>query len=288
MKRLSLFLSILMCYCLVNAQQTTTLSVQPLVQKSNAEQEQEVEKTMRLFYASMDEIIAHKNGNIEPATKMLDKDFSAQRLIIDVAGNQTRSSLTLDSYRAQLNQIASIPGFKTLQEITRVDFTKAFESFAIISYTLQITGMLNDEEVLRFRSYVTTYLRRNGDGQWTIFESNGVNLYQDQEVGVCPVAFAKVSKDESLYSASILSPAGNSFKSDKLDFSFKQSPPKTIVTCGKNVYVIEGSMVTCIQDNGSPVSNKLGKASSPIECINLILSQHLYAGKCLSFKTMEK
>lgn len=288
MKRLSLFLLVLMCYCHVNAQQTNTLAVQPMVQKSNAEQEQEVEKTMRLFYASMDEIIAQKNGNIEPVTKMLDKDFSAERLIIDVTGNQTRSSLTLDSYRAQLNQLSSIQGFKTHQEIVRVDFTKAFESFAIISYTLQITGMLNDEEVLRFRSYVTTYLRRSGDGQWTIFESNGVNLYQDQEVGVCPVAFTKVSKDESLYSAAVLSPAGNSFKSDKLDFSFKQSSPKVIITCGKNAYAQEGSMVTCVQDNGVPASNKLGNATTRIECINLILSQHLYAGKCLGFKTMEK
>lgn len=288
MKRLSLFLLVLMCYCHVNAQQTTTLAVQPMVQKSNAEQEQEVEKTMRVFYASMDEIIAQKNGNIEPVTKMLDKDFSAERLIIDVAGNQTRSSLTLDSYRTQLNQLASIQGFKTRQEIVRVDFTKAFESFAIISYTLQITGMLNDEEVLRFRSYVTTYLRRSGDGQWTIFESNGVNLYQDQEVGVCPVAFTKVSKDESLYSASVLSPAGNSFKSDKLDFSFKPSSPKVIITCGKNAYVQEGSMVTCVQDNGVPASTKLGNATTRIECINLILSQHLYAGKCLGFKTLEK
>lgn len=288
MKRLSLFLLVLMCYCHVNAQQTTTLAVQPMVQKSNAEQEQEVEKTMRVFYASMDEIIAQKNGNIEPVTKMLDKDFSAERLIIDVAGNQTRSSLTLDSYRTQLNQLASIQGFKTRQEIVRVDFTKAFESFAIISYTLQITGMLNDEEVLRFRSYVTTYLRRSGDGQWTIFESNGVNLYQDQEVGVCPVAFTKVSKDESLYSAAVLSPAGNSFKSDKLDFSFKQSSPKVIITCGKNAYAQEGSMVTCVQDNGVPASTKLGNATTRIECINLILSQHLYAGKCLGFKTMEK
>lgn len=267
----------------VNAQ-VQTLSAQP----TSNDAELQIEGTLRSFYAAMDETIAAKNGNIEPVVKMMDKDFTSERVIIDVTGRQTRSELTLDTYRGQLNQLSSIQGFKTRQEILKISFVRIFESFALVNYTLQISGILNEEEVIRFKSYVTTYFRRNNDGQWVIFESNGLNVYQDQEIGVCPVSFTKVSKDESLYSASILSPAGNNFKSDKLEFAFKQGTQKTLITCGKNTYVLEASQLTCVVENGSTVSIKLGRASSPIESINVILSQHLYAGKCLSFKTMEK
>jgi hypothetical protein len=268
--------------------QQPVMSAAPAASLASDDQEQHLQNLVRSFYANLDRVVAEKNGNIEPVTKMLDKNFSAVRYIIDVDGRQTRSEMTVDGYRNQIAQLSMIPGFKTNYEVQAVNFTKSFETFGLVNYTLQITGTLNEETVLRFRSIVTTYFRHDTNGEWVIFESNGVNVYQDQEVGICPVAFTKVSKDESQYTASVLSPAGNTFKSDKLDFNFKVAGAKTLVTCGKNTYVIEGSQVSCVQDNGSPSALKLGKAATRIECINLVLSQHLYAGKCLGFKTMER
>lgn len=285
MKRIFLLFSISMLCFGVTAQSGTAELLNPTVSDEGA---REVEDLMHRFYSTLDNVMNAKDGNIEPVIRALDKDFSAVRYILDVDGRQTRSELNLDSYRKQLSQLAMTTGFQTQHQILKVSFCKAVERFAIINYTLQITGKINGEDVLKFRSVVTNYLRRDNSGQWVVFESSGVNVYQEQEVGVCPVAFAKMSKDESLYTASILSPAGSSFKADKLEFAFKAGSPKTLITCGKNAYVLEGDQVTCVQDNGSPASLKLGKASGRIECLNLILSQHLYSGKCLGFKTMEQ
>jgi hypothetical protein len=288
MKRIFLLLTIAISCLGIKAQSTTGQLTQAAKPVTSVDGAKEVEELMRRFYSSLDNVMNAKDGNIEPVTKMLDKDFSSVRYILDVDGRQSRSTLTLDSYRNQMHQLSMTPGFQTRHEILAVSFCKAVEKFAIINYTLQITGKLNGEDVLRFRSVVTNYLHRGADGQWLIFESSGVNVYQEQEVGACPVAFTKASRDESQYTASILSPAGNSFKEEKLDFVFKPAGPKTLITCDKNAYLLENDQVTCVQENGSTVSLKLGKATGRVESLNVILAQHLYKGKCLSFKTMEQ
>lgn len=288
MKRIFLLLTITIACFGMKAQSTTVQSIQspnPTISDDGA---REVEELTHRFYANLDNVMNAKDGNIEPTTKMLDKNFTSVRYILDVDGRQSRSTLTLDSYRNQLHQLSMTQGFKTRHEILSVSFCKAVEKFAIINYTLQISGSLNGEDVLKFRSVVTNYLRRDESGQWVIFESSGVNVYQEQEVGACPVAFSKVSKDESQYAVSVLSPAGNSFKADKLDFTFKPTTQKTLITCGKNAYLLENDQITCVQEDGKTVSLKLGKATGRIACLNTILAQHLYAGKCLSFKTMEQ
>ncbi len=282
MKRLFLLLTITLGCFGVKAQQATTLSAQ------GGDQEQQIEKLVRSFYHNLEEVIQNKNGNIEPIVKLLDKDFNAVRYIVDVEGRQTRSELTLDGYRKQVSQLSMIKGFRTRYEVEKIDYVKAFETFGLMSYTVQITGSLNDDVVLRFKSIVTTYLRRDSNGEWIIFESSGVNIYQNQEVGICPVSFTKTGKDETQYSATVLSPDGNNFRSEKLDFIFKTVGPKTVITCGKNVYMLEGSQISCVQDNGTASSLKLGKATGSVECINVILAQHLYAGKCLGFKAMDR
>lgn len=286
MKRIFLLLTITIA-CLGMKAQTVAVQSGQAVQPSDEGAREVIELTNH-FYTALDNVMNQKDGNIEPVTRMLDRDFNSVRYILDVDGRQSRSTLTLDSYRTQLHQLQMTAGFQTHHKILNVSFCKAVEKFAIINYTLQITGTLKGEEVLRFRSVVTNYLHRDNNGQWVIFESSGVNVYQEQEVGACPVAFTKVSRDESQYSVSVLSPAGNSFKADKLDFVFKPTSQKTLITCEKNAYLLENDQVTCVQDNGSTVSLKLGKATGRIECLNVILSQHIYAGKCLSFKTMEQ
>lgn len=285
MRRIFLLLTITIFSLGMKAQTTPVPPDQTAISDDGA---REVAELTNTFYAALDNVMNAKDANIEPVTKMLDKEFTSVRFILDVDGRQSRSTLTLDSYRKQLHQLQMTPGFQTQHKILTVSFCKAVEKFAIINYTLQITGTLNGEEVLKFRSVVTNYLHRDNSGQWVIFESSGVNVYQEQEVGACPVAFAKVSRDESQYSASILSPAGNSFKAEKLEFVFKPAGPKTLITCGKNAYLLENNLVTCVKENGSTVSLKLGKATGRVESLTVILAQHLYKGKCLSLKTMEQ
>lgn len=288
MKRIFLLLTITIACFGINTQSASAQTAQSINQVPSDDNAREVEELTRRFYVTLDNVMNAKDGNIEPVTRMLDKDFSSVRYILDVDGRQSRSTLTLDSYRKQLHELSMTAGFQTRHEIINVSFCRAVEKFAIINYTLQISGKLNGEDVLKFRSVVTNYLHRDSNGEWVIFESSGVNVYQEQEVGACPVAYTKASKDESQYSVSILSPAGNSFKAEKLDFVFKQAAPKTLITCGTNAYLLENDQVTCVQDNGAKASLKLGRATGRIECLNLILAQHLYTGRCLSFKTMEQ
>jgi hypothetical protein len=273
------------------AQEPTSLSLTApalLPGTHDKEGDQEIVDITYKLYEAMDGITKAQDGNIEPVTKYLDKDFMAVRHITDVAGKQTRSELNLDGYRRQLSYLSSFTGLTTTYKIDNINFVRTYETMAVVNYSLYITASLNGEEVLKFRSIVTNYMRRGEDKQWKVLESNGLNIYREQEVGICPVAFSKASKDGTQYTATVISPAGTSFRTDVVNLTFKGAEGKTIISAGQSAWLLDGTTLTCVKDKGKVVNVRIGTANTRIECVNLILSQHLFSDRCLSFKTLEK
>ncbi len=262
----------------------------PEANVSNPAENKAIIEVTRSFYETVERAMNQKDGNTEPIMRMIDKDFISTRHIIDVDGRQTKSQININEYRQQLAAQMSISGLAVSSQIESINFVKTYESFATISFTLLVTATINGESAIKFRSLVTNYLRKDDKGSWKIFESNGVNVYKDQEIGLCPCSITKTSKDDTQYGVKVLYPSGSSFNTDNLQFTFKNAAPKTLILVGKNVYTIEGNVLICVNENGKAVSKKLGtaNASAPVEAINIILSQHLYSGKCLGFKAAGK
>lgn len=280
-------------FLLLAAFLSTSLFAQEAIQEANASNpggNKAIVSVTYLFYETVEKVMNVKDGNTEPIMRMIDKDFISTRHIIDVDGRQTKSQINLNEYRNQLSAQMSISGLSVSSKIESVNFVKTYESFATISFTLLVTATINGESAIKFRSLVTNYLRKDESGNWRIFESNGVNVYKDQEIGLCPCSITKTSKDESQYGVKVLYPSGSTFNSENLQFTFKKADTKTLILVGKNAYTIEGNTLVCINENGKAVNKKLGSAnaSSRVEAINLILSQHLYTGKCLGFKAADK
>jgi hypothetical protein len=252
----------------------------------------DLEKTVtdftQQFYTSLEGIINAKDGNMEPVVKMLDKDYTMTRHILDVNNRLTKSTSNFNEFKMQTAAQMSISGLSVSFKMDRVNFVMAYEHFALINYSVWLNANLNGEPMLRFRSHITNYMRKDEQGNWKIYESNGANVYKEQEIGWCPCGISKTSKDDSQYAVKILSPSGNSFSSDNLVFDFKSADQKTLIVSGENAYTLDKGELVCVKDNGSVVNTKLGKAVTPVECINLILAKHLYASRCMGFKPLSK
>lgn len=240
------------------------------------------------FYTALESVINAKDGNMEPVVKMLDKDYTMTRHILDVDNRLTKSTSNINEFKMQTAAQMSISGLVVSFKMDRINFVMAYEHFAIVNYSVWLNASLNGEPMLRFRSHVTNYMRKDDQGNWKIYESNGATVYKEQEIGWCPCGITKTSKDDSQYAVKILSPSGNSFSSDNLVFDFKTADQKTLILMGANAYTLDKGELTCVKDNGSVVNTKLGRAGTPVECINLILSKHLYASRCMGFKPLSK
>ena len=267
--------------------QNNTAQVAEANQAVSSEDNQIVEVTHK-FYTALETFSRNKEIILEPITNFLDKDYLSTRYIINVNGKQTRSETKLADYRNQLVAFKSIQGLVASYRVEKINFVRSYDAFATINYIVLVTASINDEVVLKFRSLVTNYLRKDENGEWKIIESNGLNVYKEQEIGICPIAISKKANNVNMYNTTVLSPAGNSFKTDSLTFAFKVANTKTIITCGQNGYLLENNEVICVKDEGKVVSVKLGKGTTKTEAINTILSQHLYANKCMGFKTLTK
>ncbi len=264
--------------------QTTPTDANP----KNAEEDKAVVAFTQNFYRTLEAMVDAKDGNMEPLTKYIDKEFLFNRHILDVNNQLTKSVSTLGEFKMQLNAQMSLSGLKVHYNVDRINFVMSYDHFATISYSVWVNANLNGEPLLRFRSHVTNYMRKDDQGNWKLYESNGVNIYKEQEMGWCPCSITKTNKDESQYTAKVLYPAGNSFNTDNLTFDFKGAEQKTLILVGESAYTMDKGEVICVKDKGTTVNVKLGKASTPVECINLILSKHLYAARCTGFKAMTK
>ena len=268
--------------------QESLMSLSTTPNMHNKDGDAEIVEMTHQLYKSMAQISQNQDGNIEHVTNFLDKDFIAVRIVTGIDGKQNRSQLSLDDYRKQLFLMAKFTGLNTSYQIDDVNFVRTYETVAVINYSLLVTATYNGEEVLRFRSIVTNYMRKEEKDGWKVLESNGLNVYREQEVGICPVAFSQTNKDGTQYTATVVSPAGNTLHTDVLTFAFKGSNGKTIITNGNNAWLLAGKELSCVKDNGKVVNTKLGMVNGQVESIQTILAQQLFRDKCLSFKTLEK
>lgn len=283
MKHLLVILTIFISGIAAYAQVTPT-DANPV----NHELEKSVTSFTEQFYLALEGVINAKDGNMEPVTKFLDKDYTMTRHILDVNNRLTKSTSNINEFKMQTAAQMSISGLVAKFKMDRINFVMAYDNFAIINYSVWLNASLNGEHILRYRSHVTNYMRKDEQGNWKIYESNGASIYKEQEIGWCPCGITKTSKDDSQYAVKILSPSGNSFISDNLVFDFKSAEQKTLIIAGTNAYTLDKGEVTCVKDNGTVTSTKLGKAGTPIECINLILAKHLYSSRCMGFKPISK
>lgn len=291
MKQSFLLTSLLLLGSLVGFAQTETPSSAVSPTEANAPIPAENEKIIGItqqFYSALTQYFVSKENNMDPIVQLLDKEFVLTRFVIDVSGKQTKSTSDLANYRMQLDALKKIDGLRSEYKIERFNFIKTYESFATVTFTVFITSYIQDETVVRFRSQVTNYLKREPGGEWRIYQSNALNVYKEQEIGVCPCALTKLSKDETKYEAKVLYPAGTNFNAENIEFEFKQSEAKILAIAGNNAYLIEKGEVICVKDKGQVVSNKLGKATTKPEAIMLILSQQLFSSNCIGFKSLSK
>jgi hypothetical protein len=269
------------------AQQNTILPQGARDANPPTEQEEENVKNVTLqFYENMQAIANSKENNIEPVSKLLDKEFSATRYIIDVSGRQTKSTINIDWYKMQLAVIQSIPGLKVTFDVERINFVRAYERFAIINYTLMVNATLENETVLRFRSQVTNYLKKQEGSDWKLFESNGVNVFKEQEIGICPCTIIKpIKTNDTKYEVKLLYPAGNTFDFVSLNYDFKPAGNKTLIVSKNDAYVLENDELTLVKKDNKPVSEKMGKANSNVNVITTIINKQ-FADKCIGFKAI--
>jgi hypothetical protein len=280
MKQAQLFCAILLMAVTLKAQTPDVANA------SLPESEKEIVAFTRKFYLALEE--AQNTGIVEPAMQMLDKNYTSTRHILDVDGRQTKAVLSIQDFRSQLNARLSIKGLAAKFKIESVNFVKVYENIATINFTLVIYATLNNEPILSYKSFLTNYLKKDEQGNWRIFESNGINVYKRQEVGLCPCQITQSTKNSDEYSVKVLAPSGTMFKEDVVVFTFKKAEGQTLVMVGENAYTLKGNEVTSAKIDGKVVVSKVGLASTPIEVINLILSNSIYNGKCLGFKQMDK
>jgi hypothetical protein len=285
MKRLLLILSVLICGALTNAQSVSVQSIQAEASRVD-DSGQGLENIIREYYNAIQQSLQSNGNSLEALHKFLDPHFRATGYTLDQNGDPIQTGISMPAYENSLIALSKLSTFSANFELDNVQFSQATESFGSIQYSVIVTGSLNNEEIIRFKSIVHAYLRRNASGSWVIFDLNGVNLYNNQEMSVCPVVFQKSGKDDTHFEVSVLSPCGFGFNLETNAFIFKDSDKKTVVTCGQNVYIIEALQVSCIKDNGQKANIHLGRATGRLDCINLILAQHLYNGKCLGLKTV--
>jgi hypothetical protein len=283
MKHLLVILTIFVSGIAAYAQVTPT-DANPV----NRELEKSVVSFTEEFYRALEGVINAKDGNMEPVTRFLDKDYTMTRHILDVNNRLTKNTSNINEFKMQTAAQMSISGLVATFKMDRINFVMAYDNFAIINYSVWLNASLNAEPILRYRSHVTNYMRKDEQGNWKIYESNGASIYKEQEIGWCPCGITKSTKDENQYSVKILYPSGNSFNTDNLTFNFKSAEQKTLIIVGNNAYMMDKGEVTCVKESGTVVNNKLGKAGTPVECINLILSKQLYASHCMGFKPISK
>lgn len=288
MKEIVISLIALFCLFNVNAQNSAVSAVNSpeANQLVKAEDKMVIEVTNQYFNQLENYYTA--GSEFEVVSKFLDKDFSSTLFILDVTGKQTRSDLNLTSFKAQLDATKKIQGIKVNYVVESINFVRSYEALATINFTALITAQIDGEVVLRFRSFITNYLRKNENGDWKIFESTGINAIKEQEVGICPCTISQQSKDDLKYEAKVLYPSGNSFTNEVIAFEFKPSAKATLILSGNNAYTWENEQLTCVKENGEVVSIKLGKAANKPEVINLILGQQLLSKRCLGFKTISQ
>ncbi len=252
------------------------------------EEEKAVVAFTEQFYRTMETMVEAKDGNMEPLTKYIDKEFLFTRHILDVNNQLSKATSSLAEFKMQLNAQMSLSGLKVDYNVDRINFVMAYDNFATINYSVWVSASLNGEPMLRHRSHVTNYMRKDDHGNWKLYESSGVNIYKEQEMGWCPCSITKTGKDDTQFAVKILYPAGNSFGTDNLIFDFKGGEQKILIIVGENAYTMDKGEVICVRDKGNTVNIKLGKANAPVECINLIMSKHLYAARCTGFKAISK
>jgi hypothetical protein len=267
------------------AQQKTNLSANNHLE----EQEAIVIKNTSDFYSALSNLYLDKERNVEKVTRYLHKDYSSTRYIIDVAGKISKSNFNLDAYRLQLSSQLEISGLSAKFKLEKVNMVRVYENFAVINYSLMTDAYIQNELVLKWRSFITNYVIKE-NGEWKIIESSGANIYKEQQVGICPCRIIKVKDDETIYTAKVLSPGGNNFNTDDFQFEFKTTDGDTkLIILGKSLYTWAGGKILCIKDGDGNATNVfVGNALTNFDAVNTILSKHLFSSKCLGFKTMTK
>jgi hypothetical protein len=284
MKQLFLFLS-LVASVTIFAQNTAVQSIQTLTNQAD-DSGHEIEQVIRQYYSALEQSMQNNDDNKESLLKLLDTDFTAVGYTMSVNGEQLKTITSLAECKKQLAALNQAQSFSVRFEVENTQFSQSTEFFAFANFHVFVTASLNNEEIMKFRSIVNCYMRRDEAGHWLLFETNGVNLFSNQEMVICPITIAKPSKDNLHYSVTIISPSGAGFNTEVIAFTFKDIDKKTTITFAQNVYVIENAQLSCVKENGQTINRPLGRANGRLESINLILTQHLYKEKCLDFKTI--
>lgn len=281
MKHLLLIFTLFVSGIVAFAQPTPTDANQ-----SNPELEQTIIDFTKQFYSAYEEAVNSKSGNLEPMIKFFDRDCLLTRNIMDVNNSLMKRTANLNDLRLQAQSQMSLAGFSISFNVDRINFVTTYDNLATISYSVWVNAQLNGEPLGRYRSHVTNYIRKDSEGNWKIFESNGINVYKEQELGWCPCGVTQKNKNQ--YAVKILYPSGNSFDTDELTFDFKGAQQKALIIVGKNAYTLKDNEVVCVQEDGKTITKPIGRAMSEIEAISLILTNHLYLNRCAGFKAIDK
>lgn len=271
---------------------STILSFQIFAQvnepnKPVAEDNEKIVSMIKAYYADIATYLQDKNIPLEQVTRHLTADYKSERHIILVDGRQTNSASGLLDLRHQLDKIKSIQGIKVEYKIEQVMNVRAYENIATINYILVYSILIGEERVLRLRSIITDYAKKDETNGWRIFDSHGLNVYKSQDIGLCPLAVVQKTSDATTFEVNILYPTGQTFSSETLTYSFTNSEGKVLIKEGDNSYLLENKTITLIQDATAKQNKKLGSANNNLEAVTAILGQHRFAGTCTGFRTLK-
>lgn len=255
--------------------------------KPLAEDNEKIVSLIRSYYADIATYIQDKNTPLEQVTRHLTSDYKSKRHIVLIDGRQTESNSGLLEFRHQLDKIKSIQGIKVEYKIEQIINVRTYENIATINYILVYSILIGEERVLRLRSIITDYVKKDATNGWRIFDSHGLNVYKSQDIGLCPLAVVQKTGDATTFEVKILYPTGQTFTSETLTYSFTNGDGKVLVKEGENAYLMENKNIILIKDATSKQNTKIGLANSPIEAISVILANHRFAGTCIGFKTLK-
>jgi hypothetical protein len=271
---------------------STILSFQIFAQvnepnKPVAEDNEKIVSMIKAYYADIATYLQDKNIPLEQVTRHLTADYKSERHIILVDGRQTNSASGLLDLRHQLDKIKSIQGVKVEYQIEKVLNVRSYDNIATINYMMMYTVLVGEERVLKFRSIITDYLKKDDNNVWRIFDSHGLNVYKSQDFGLCPFAILQKTADGNTFEVKVLYPTGQTFTSETLTYTFTNSDGKVLIKEGENSYLLENKTITLIQDATAKQNKKLGSANNNLEAVTAILGQHRFAGTCTGFRTLK-
>ncbi|MCU0442470.1 MAG: hypothetical protein MUE96_08730 [Bacteroidia bacterium] len=282
MKHFHFVLLLLSCWLASDVVAQTPEPNKPIV-----EDNEKITALIQNYYADIASYLQDKNVPLEQVTRHLTPDYKSTRHIVLIDGRQTESNATLLDMRHQLDKFKATQGIKVEYLIEKILNVRTYENIAVIHYIMVYSILVGEERVLRLRSIVTDYAKRDDANGWRIFDSHGLNVYKSQDIGLCPVAVLQKNTDATLFEVKVLYPTGQTFTSETLTYSFTKGDGKVLIKEGENAYIMENKAITLIQDATSKQNTKVGIANNPTEAISIILAQHRFAGTCLGFRTLK-